>query len=250
MEKRYNYDIIKDYLNGLTDQATIVEISELIRTDEVARTIAEGILRLEKEFKGDEAAIESYLNNFEQKQLKLIRRHLGPPRITGKVWFRVAASILLLISVAVVVRLLVIIPDPDTLVNTELAQPYPVSNLVRSEGDSSAKAMGYQAYMRGEFENATRYFEQVPETEGDVASVMFYNALSYLYAENYGNAQQLLTAAIIANSRYAQQAQWYLALAFLKSNKKDKATEILKSISDEDGHYKRDIAGKLLKGLE
>jgi tetratricopeptide (TPR) repeat protein len=249
MKSKYDYEIIHDYLHGLTDAKTSGELKELLKRDEVARSIAEGIVHLEKEV-GSEETLDSYLENLKLKQLSIIRQQTKPVRITKKVAYKIAASIVLLITVGVAVRLMVASPGYQELVDVELAQPYPVFNLMRGEADESPKDKGYQLYEQGDFATASLYFQQVSPDDKDLASVTFYNGLSYLYAGDYKTANALLESATIANSRYEQQGQWFRALALIKAGNKNKARELLTMIESNEQHYKRDAARALLNVSE
>ena len=249
MKTNYNYQLIHDYLHGLTDQKTSMEIKQLIKNDEVTRSIAEGIVHLENKL-GSEEAVEIYLENFRERQLSSIQQPSAQRPITKKLWFRMAASLLLLISVGAVVRLMVATPDLQTLVNNELAEPYPLSNLVRGESDGSAKEKAFQLYAQGDFTNATIYFEQASTNEKENATVVFYNALSYLYQENFAKANALLKSDVIAGSRYSKQAEWYRALALIQSGNLDEGKVALTSIADQVGHFKHEAANRLLKKME
>lgn len=250
MKSKYNYELIHDYLHGLLDSNTSKEMGELIMSDETARSIAEGIIRMEKEFSGDEVALNAYLENFQQRQLALVGQSKETKPIIKTAWFRMAASLLLLISVGAVVRLMVATPDLQTLVNNELAEPYPLSNLVRGESDGSAKEKAFQLYAQGDFTNATIYFEQASTSEKENATVVFYNALSYLYQENFAKANALLKSDVIAGSRYSKQAEWYRALALIQSGNLDEGKVALTSIADQVGHFKHEAANRLLKKME
>jgi len=250
MKSQYDYDIIRDYLHGLVDKETAREVGELIKKDEIARGIAEGILRLDKEFKEDDAAIDLFLENLRQKQLTIIHQYRRPARITEKLWFRIAASVLLLIIAGFAIRMIVSAPDYQAQIDEELAQPYPISNLFRSESENSPQEKGYQLYTQGNFAGAARYLEQASSEGRDVASVTFYNALSNLYSGNYNRASVLFESHNIGSSRYADQAQWYQTLALIKSNNKSKAIEVLTAITKDELHFKREAALELLDQLE
>jgi tetratricopeptide (TPR) repeat protein len=247
---KYNYEIIHDYLNGLLDSKTKKEIAELIKTDETARSIAEGILLLDKKFSADEKAVESYLENFAEKQSIVISKKTQPKSVTKTVWFRMAAAVLLLVAVGAVVRFIVSSPGVDELVNAELAQAYPVSNLVRGDGGESYKEKGYQLYSEGNYASASEYFEKALAENNSDASAIFYNGLCNLYNGNYEKANSLLNSEVIADSRYVEQAQWYRAIGYLKSNDKDSAVKIIKTIAGNEKHFKNDVAVRLMNEME
>src|SRR5687767_12523012 len=129
MESRYDYDIIRDYLHGLVSREKAHEIGELIRTDDVARDIAEGILLMEKEFLENDTDIENYLEDFRQTQLRAIQTGalVIAERKVRNQWLKIAAAVLLLVVVFFSIRQITSQPDLLTLIDEELAEPYPVS---------------------------------------------------------------------------------------------------------------------------
>ena len=250
MKSQYDYEIIRDYLHGLTDGKTSREVGELIKRDETARSIAEGILLLEEEFKGNEEDVELYLDKFYQAQLNVIHKQIQPVRITQKLWFRIAASVLVLVIAGFTVRMLITRPDVESLIAQELSKPYPVSNLVRSEGSQTTEDRAYESYASGKYLEAAQYFSQTNGEARDVASATFYQAMSNLYVGGYPRAIQLFESPIISESRYVEQARWYQSLALLRSHNKTKAVEILRSIRANPQHFKYEDAGELLSQLE
>lgn len=229
MKSKYDYDIIRDYLHGLTDQETTNRIRDLIRTDEIARNIAAGILQLEHEFGGNEEEIEAYIESLRQKQKSLI---VG--RNSYRIWIGMAAAILLLAVVGSVIWL-----RQGDLLEDELSEPYPLAILDRSESNTGK---GFEFYIKRDYKNAVNAFD--PKST-DVSEI-FYNGLSNLYAGNYDRAIQLLSSEPLKSSRYKQQADWFIALALLKSDKKEAAKKALGSISNDPAHYKSEEARKLL----
>lgn len=249
-ENRYDYDTIRDYLHGLTDRETAIKVGEWIKADETTRAIAEGILLLEKRFNEDEVSLESYLEEFHQKQLEVIKRSVKSRQARIKYSLRIAAAILLLIAATAVIRIVFFSSNYQELVDKELSQPYAVAVVARSDRDESAKAKGYQLYSERDYLNASRYFEQAAMVENDLASVRFYNALSYLYAGEYEKAIDLFEYKEVSESRYSQQAEWYKIIALLKSGNKIEAKEGLIILNKNKQHYKLKDAQKLLNELE
>jgi hypothetical protein len=250
MESRYNYDIIRDYLHGLVDRKTALEIGELIRTDEIARDMAEGILLLDKEFNEKDQDIEIYLETFRQTQLRKINTHTKLIRNDKQQypWVRVAAAVTLLIVAGVfAVQRMTDKPDLITLIDQDLSQPYPVSNVFRGPSTEGDYYRAFQLYQNKNYVLASLYFEKAAQTETDLATITFYNGLSSLYSGHYPSAIKLLGSKTVSSSRYSQQAQWYLALAHIKSDQTKKGIEILKQIVNSSTHYKRDDAVKILE---
>ena len=75
MEAKYNYELIKDYLEGLLDSKTAEGVQQLIKNDETAKNIALGILTLDKKFQGNEQAFDAYIDGLLQTQQEIIDRH-------------------------------------------------------------------------------------------------------------------------------------------------------------------------------
>lgn len=241
MKSKYDYDIIRDYLHGLVDQETAARIRELIRTDEVAKNIATGILQLEHEFKGNEQEIEAYIESLRQKQLTLIAGESKVRKMTFP-WVRVAAAILLLAVVTPILWLTLYRNDPNDILASELRSPYPLSAVGRGPIEDNP---AYEAYLSGHYNNAIKAFEA---REGDVTDT-FYNGLSNLYAGHYDRAIELLSSESIGTSRYKEQALWFRSLALIKAERISEARESLQQISSQKQHYKSEQASILLKDL-
>jgi hypothetical protein len=241
MKSKYDYDTIRDYLHGLLDQETAGKIRELIRTDEVARNIAAGILQLEHEFNGDEHQIEAYIEALRQKQLKRIKEH-RPTKVVSFGWVKLAAAILIIaVAGAAVWLMLSKGPTDNDLLAQELVEPYP---LMIERGQSDVEA-GYKFYLRGEFKKAAEPFGGTSE---DV-TVVFYSGLSNLYAGDYEKAALLLNNDLLKTSRYEQQASWFCALALVKAGKMGEAKAGLEKIAGNSDHYKSGAAQQLLGSL-
>jgi hypothetical protein len=250
MKGQYDYELIRDYLLGLTDQQTTREVAELIRKDEFARDIAAGILRLEKEFNGNEEEIDRYLDKFMQSQLRTIQTQSRTGRNGQKFWLRIAASVVFVVAAGYFITVMINRPDTGSFIAAELSEPYPVSNIFRSEGGASDEDKGYAAYADKNYREAAQYFSKLPDGSQNAGSVSFYLALSNLYMEQYENAIVLFESVSISESRYEQQALWYKSLALLKANDQAKAQKILLQIAEDQRHFKHAEAQQLLSLLE
>jgi hypothetical protein len=241
MKGKYDYDIIRDYLHGLVDQETAIRIRELIRTDDVARNIAAGILQMEHEFHGEEHEIESYIETLRQKQLNLVREQ-GKQRQMSFPWIKLAAAILIIAVSGFVLWLTVFRSNDNNLLAAELNKPYPLATLDRGSPAEGA----FEAYVKGDYKNAIASFDSI---SNDV-SVTFYNGLSHLYEGKYNEAITLLRTNTLEASRYREQASWFEALALIKSGRNDEAKDSLKKIGADASHYKSKAARQLLEGLD
>lgn len=235
MKSNYDYDVIRDYLHGLVDQETARRVRELIRTDDVARNIAAGILQLDHDFNGNEDEIDSYIDQMLRKQLKLIDNHEEGDR--SRVWIRVAAAVLVIAASGFV--LWSVLGNEDVL-DRELRSPYPLASLQRGSDNNP----GFQAYVNGEYNKAIKAFD----SNSTDATVILYNGLSHLYAGDYDAAVTLL--GTLRDSRYRDQALWYQTLALMKSGRKEEAKKNLEQISSNPDHYKSAAARELLSSYK
>lgn len=235
MKSKYDYEIIRDYLHGVLDQDTARKIRDLIRTDDVARNIAAGILQLEHEFDGNEEEIEAYIEKLREKQLNLIKEQRGP-KVVAFPWMKLAAAILLIAAVGAAVWAMFFRADKNDLLAQELSEPYPLS-IERGESDANA---GFELYLRGEYKAAAEAFGNA----GDHPNVIFYGGLSNLYSGNYDKAISLFSS--LKETRYREHALWFYSLALIKAGKMDEAKRNLEKISNDPGHYKSDAAAVLL----
>ena len=200
MPSQYDYDLIRDYLHGLVDRNSASEIAELIAKDETARSIAEGILLLEKNFQNDRD-IESYLENFRQTQLKTIQSFASEGRRTRVLWLKVAASLILVALIGLVFRVTRTSTDGIALVDDELSHRYAVSNLVRSPGETTPFEVALERYSAGDYSEALRNFKLAAGGTEDLATLTFYEGLSHLYSGNYQESMLLLQTEVIRKNR-------------------------------------------------
>lgn len=108
-------------------------------------------------------------------------------------------------------------------------------------------AQALRAYERGDFQEAVVLFESLPELD---KNGQVYYGLSLLSVEQNTNAvAQLQVVASDKNARYQQAAQWYLALAFLKTGDRSSSKSVLKQIIERPDHRYLDKAIVLDKKL-
>ena len=245
MSKKYNYELIRDYLYGRVDQKTAHEIGAYIRTDDTTRSIALGIVLLDKMARDEEGA-EHYLNAFQQKQLARINRQ-NKSVLSMSVIAKVAAAVILLVSVGSIVYWL-IQPNRSDLLEKELRVAYNVPMLTRGDGASTLDK-AFQLYAEREYEKAAKQFQISWQNDSTQSIALFYGGLSLLYANKDQAALALLQHSSLKSSRFEQQAKWYSALALLKSGNQEAAKELLNDIATLDTHFKAEEARVFLEKL-
>jgi len=240
MEAKYNYELIKDYLEGLLDSKTAEGVQQLIKNDETAKNIALGILTLDKKFLGNEQAFDAYIDGLLQTQQEIIDRH----QVVRKSfpWVKIAATVLL-IAVVGLASYRYLQPNLMELVNQEISTPYPNTPTFRSS--TTALDKGYTAYLKGDYSEASALLSKF-----DNAESLFFNGLCQLYLGNSQKAVELFNKADLSTTRYEEQGAWYAALAYVSLNEIDRAKIILLKISTSQNHFKKDRAELLLEKIK
>lgn len=234
MKPTYNYELIEDYLEGLLDQDTSRRVNELLLSDDIARNIAKGIVTLKHNLNENE--IDQYLDNIYRRHLETINQYSKPKK--RFVYWKIAAALLL----AAVSSFLVFTAEQTTIeeiIAAETASPYPVTQSLRNES-SQVVNMALIAYSNGEYEQVILSLDRT------TAQNTFTLGLSNFYLANYTQASREFASSLLQDSRYEEQARWFLALSCAKNDEHAKAQAIISEMLAIEGHYKKEEASKLL----
>jgi tetratricopeptide (TPR) repeat protein len=91
--------------------------------------------------------------------------------------------------------------------------------------------LGLGAYQAKDYRSAVSQFDEVLKVDPNHQEANFYAGVSYLSLEEANKAIQCLEKAKKgANGTIAENAEWYLALAYLKAKNKAKAEPLLKEL--------------------
>jgi tetratricopeptide (TPR) repeat protein len=107
---------------------------------------------------------------------------------------------------------------------------------------------GLEYYNISDFKNAAFHFSKVVESNPKDMAATLLNGISN-YQENQFHEAKLSFGKVIDDNKnlYIDQAQWYLALCYLKTEEKEKAVQLLGIIREEKGFYARDAKNILRK---
>lgn len=128
-------------------------------------------------------------------------------------------------------------------------KPYPniVAPTERGATAKDALTEAMQTYERGQYATALSLLEQLPNQSD---TTQFFSAISALVINQDEKAVNLLNQVSNAEGRFQQEANWYLALTYLKLEDEAKAKAILTAIRTANDHpYQRD-AVELLNALQ
>lgn len=166
-------------------------------------------------------------------------------------WYlAVAAAVAILVA-----AVLLLYPDrqnPQELFAQNF-QPYPnvLVPIDRSEGPSTQKpdAQAFAYYEQGEYAQALPLLEQLA-TDSTSAKYDFYVANCQLQLNQLTRAIPLLQSLAQSDTdHFAPHAQWYLALAYLKSADIPATQALLQTVSAQAGHPFQQQAEKLLREI-
>lgn len=108
---------------------------------------------------------------------------------------------------------------------------------------------GLEAYISKSYSESIALLQPFVLDNPDHLVARYYLGLSYMEEENWTEAETQLTAVRSAHLEYWEESTWYLALLYIKTDRKDEAREALQSlISARSGRY-YEKAEKLLSKL-
>lgn len=104
---------------------------------------------------------------------------------------------------------------------------------------------GFNFYYKKNYAEAAKLLSQIPDDE----TSLFYLAMSKMELEDYEGASQNLEKYLTSYESYEIEAQWFLALAWIRLEKIDKARKMLLNLSVRKNKYK-ERAESILKELD
>lgn len=261
-KRKYSFELLADYVDGLVDANTAASIERSIETDEETRSIVEGIRFFYESKSADREGLEEYLDDFADRLAQKVEA--GPQRSSRGGFsstFRIAAAVALLITAGYL--FLQLNGQSGNPVIAQLEETYPGPVTTRSATPDITEAPLFeteqsatQAYNSGDYDRAADLFYELIAARQDSDEWIFYGAISQLYDKEYeaaiGGFEQLKSLYYErgAPGVFNQQGEWYLSLALYQGNRKEEAREIWQKISAQESHYQRNAASELLESTQ
>lgn len=105
---------------------------------------------------------------------------------------------------------------------------------------------GLYYFSKSNYTKALVNFNLLLENNSRDVNANFYSALCYFNFERIDKAIELLTIVLVdPSTTFYPEAQWHLALCYLKQNNNGKAKEIFQEIVNEKGFYAKNAKEKL-----
>jgi hypothetical protein len=234
VKEKYSLELLMDYVDGLVDQSTHDRISRLIETDQEVATLVQGILGYYEAKGTDREGLEEYL---KQTPPMPFRKETPVRRMNS--WLSVAVAAMLIGAVAIWFTL-GSSPDRMELAIEYSSEVYQPQTQVRGDAEAAFAALETQ-YNAGEYQTVIDELSTV--TDKSVMQELFFG-LSLFNTGAFEVSTASLEKVANSESRYAEHALWYLALASIHASAPD-AEDILSRIIESNG-YKADQAKELL----
>jgi predicted Zn-dependent protease len=123
-----------------------------------------------------------------------------------------------------------------------------VHPIVRSNDVNDRKNKAFIAYKKKDYVTAHQLFEGLYKTTLD-SELLFYDAIALLEIDSTAKAIEQLKSHQNFEDAVSAKTNWYLALAYLKSNDIPQSKQLLKEIVQVEG-YNYDKAKKILSALD
>ena len=167
------------------------------------------------------------------------------------VWrkWSIAATVLVLMSLGSL-WFLNTINSTETLY-AHYFEPYKnvVQPIVRGEAEKNTKVLAFMAYDDGDYDTAIVYINQLLEDKPE-AILALYKANSQLQTDQTEAAIATLESHIKKTDTIYAEAQWYLALSYLKLDNKEATKSHLSTLLQTNSNFKNKDAIALLKTLK
>ena len=177
-------------------------------------------------------------------------------QVRKSVWrnyFAIAASVLVIISLAWWYLLSSAQATPQALF-AEHFEPmdniiYPITRDLIPNQDTPIEKYAYQAYEQGKYASAIQLFESIPTTNRTLNQILYTNIAQMATGQYQPAITSLKQLANESDYEFQANAQWYLALAYLRDEQLEKSKTILIQISQTPNHPYMTEAKELLSKI-
>jgi len=213
-----------------------------LRNEVLLRKQTDDILRNQ-----DVISLRSKLSRIEME-----RKAVKPvPRFSKGKIFKSAAVITIILLIGSITLINRVSISTDDLLKP-YDKPYQPSTGQRSVqiNNNEDFTQGLEYFNTSDYRNAALCFTKVVEANPKDMAATLLNGISNYEDTEYTEAKVSFVKVIDDNKNlYIDQAQWYLAECYIRTDEKEKAVKLLEAIKNEDGYYSQN-ARKLLRKLK
>ena len=245
-----NFETIERYIDGELEGKELLEFKKLLSTDPDVKREYELSQQVNNSVKEDDImALRETMQYMYEEDSKVKRI---PTVFTKRKFYYAAASAALLVATGGLVQRLM---NPDlesTAVYNKYYTPYEVTVTYRSGNTEIDRLLlnALERYEEKDYEHALTLFEEVLEGRSNDMAVNLYSGISYMEEEKYQKATKSFNHIISdRDNLFIEQAKWYLSMCYLKTEKTERAEEILHEIINDESYYEEQAA-MVLKDLK
>jgi tetratricopeptide (TPR) repeat protein len=219
------YDRFETYINGESDEAERLDLERQLAEDPALRGQLESYRALRRHYQ-DQWAHEKRAETLHKTMAGLRTEFFPPPprRRKLRVWWFVGPAA----AAACALILVLLQPQPDLFQQYYRRPPSAFGE--KSYNDDRLLQQAGQAYNEGRFEIALPLLDSLLRLYPNAAQVRFYKAISLLESGSADQARDELESLAKGPSAYAEDAQWFLALSWLKDGNHEACRQALKDI--------------------
>jgi tetratricopeptide (TPR) repeat protein len=243
MKKEVDHiELIEKYIEKRTTDEELKEFNRLLSEDssfqDLYKTMAAHIAGIKNSArKGLLNDLKKFDDKLPEVPLKKPLRRKGVSRWIG--WSVAAAC-----AAGIIWAIITFTPNNNKRFDNIYTAYYkPYRNVVVSynrSGDKagSLKEEAFSKYAQGDYAQAIEKFQEINNKNQD-AVIHFYLANAYMASGKMSKAQENFRLVLANNdSLFKDQTKWFLALSYLKCNRTNKATELLKELINHKNTYK------------
>ena len=245
-----NFKIIEKYIDGELEGKELLNFKELLSTDNDIKRDYNLSMEINNSIIEDDVMALRETMDYMYTEESMVKRI--PSVFTNRRFYYAAASAALLIATGGLIQRLARPDLGNDAIFEKYYVPYDVTVTYRSGNTEVDRLLlnALESYEEKDYEHALMLFEDVLEARENDMAVSLYSGISYLEEEKYQKATKSFNNIISDNDNlFIEQAKWYLAMCYLKTEKTVKAKNVLNEIIKEESCYK-DQAAKVLKDLK
>lgn len=214
--------------------------------------------RLKEEFEFeielDASLMQEDVIDLRRKMRHVINEEKARARNFGKRslhshWYLVAASVTFLILVVGALRLMNPVKYSDETIFEMYYTGESAHNVTRSGSNSNDEAM--IKYHEGDFNGALLLFNEILDKDADNIYIRYYAGLASIETKQIERAINEFSFIVKNhNNLFAENAEWYLALSYLRNSQTKEAKEILEKITQTTTNPHQKEARQILKRIK
>ncbi|HAF28691.1 MAG TPA: hypothetical protein DCG75_06545 [Bacteroidales bacterium] len=239
-----NFETIEKYIDGELKGNELLKFEELLSIDPDIKRDYKLSLELNNSIMEDDVIALRETMNYMYQDETIVKR-IPTVFTKRKFYYYAAASAALLIATGGLMQRLSGPEMNNTRVFEKYYAPYEVTVTYRSGNTEVDRLLlnALERYEEKDYEYALVLFEEVLESRQNDMAVNLYSGISYMEEEKYQKATKSFSNIISdKDNLFIEQANWYLAMCYLKTEKTDKAQDVLREIINEESYYKEQAA--------